>query len=128
MTKIEQIAKPESLREAARAYPGGRSLERPFYTSREAYERDLDRIWCESWLWVGHASQIPEPGDYILFEFATESVIVVRDREGAVRAHLNVCRHRGSRVCLTAAGNARVFSCPYHGWTYWSAPLERVHL
>ena len=45
-------------------------------------------------------------------------MIVVRDREGEVRAHLNVCRHRGSRVCLERKGKARSFICPYHAWTF----------
>ncbi len=108
----------EQARDCARDYDGGRSLERVFYTSQAVYEEDMRRIWCENWHWAGHVSQIPEPGDFFTFEFGTESVIVVRDREGAVRAHLNVCRHRGSRVCLEHAGTARVFSCPYHGWTY----------
>ena len=108
----------ELMRQLAGAYTSGRSLERMFYTSPTVYERDILKIWCESWLWAGHVSQIPNPGDYFLFTFATESVIVLRDGDGQVRAHLNVCRHRGSRVCLEASGNARVFSCPYHGWTY----------
>ena len=54
---------------------------------------------------AGHVSQIPEPGDYRLFDLAGESIILVRDAGGAVRAHYNVCRHRGSRVLLTPAGN-----------------------
>jgi Rieske 2Fe-2S family protein len=108
----------ELMQRLARAYTPGRSLDRMFYTSRAVYERDILKVWCESWLWAGHVSQIPNPGDYFLFTFATESVIIVRDAAGDIRAHLNVCRHRGSRVCLEASGNARVFSCPYHGWTY----------
>ncbi|HUS55698.1 MAG TPA: aromatic ring-hydroxylating dioxygenase subunit alpha [Thermohalobaculum sp.] len=106
------------MRERAIAYTAGRSLERMFYTSPAVYERDIVKVWCESWLWAGHVSQIPNPGDYFLFTFGTESVIILRDGDGEVRAHLNVCRHRGSRVCLESSGNARVFSCPYHGWTY----------
>lgn len=106
------------LRDKARSYAPGHSLDRLFYSSRALYERDVAKIWCESWLWAGHVSQIAETGDYFLFEFATESIIIVRDAEGEVRAHLNVCRHRGSRVCLETAGRARTFSCPYHGWTY----------
>lgn len=120
MRKIEPepVSEIGLMQQKARAYTPDRSLERMFYTSPAVYERDILEVWCESWLWAGHVSQIPGTGDYFLFTFGTESVIVVRDREGEVRAHLNVCRHRGSRVCLEASGNARVFSCPYHGWTY----------
>lgn len=62
--------------------------------------------------------QIPNTDDYVVFEFGTESIIIARGAEGEVRAHLNVCRHQGSRVCREESGNARVFSCPNHGWTY----------
>jgi len=94
------------------------ALDRLFYTSQAIHERDLREVWGKSWIWAGHVSQIPEAGDYFLFEIGTESVIVVRDRQGEIHAHFNVCRHRGSRVCLEHSGNARVFSCPYHAWTY----------
>ena len=96
----------------------GFALSRGFYTSRGLYDLDISRFWNRSWIWAGHESQIAEPGDYMLCEYGPESVIVVRDRDGAVRAHLNVCRHRGSSVCTEAAGHTRVFSCPYHAWTY----------
>lgn len=94
------------------------ALPRGFYTSQAIYEHDIATYWNKSWIWVGHASQIPNPGDYFLFDYADESIIIVRDREGEVRAHLNVCRHRGSRVCTEQSGTARSFVCPYHAWTF----------
>ncbi|MEQ9054921.1 MAG: Rieske (2Fe-2S) protein, partial [Roseovarius confluentis] len=96
----------------------GFALPREFYTSAEIYDRDIETYWNRSWLWVGHVSQIPEPGDYFLFDYGPESIIVVRDRDGEVRAHLNICRHRGARVCVEPEGNARLFVCPYHAWTF----------
>ena len=96
----------------------GVALERDFYTSEAIYQQDLKKYWGESWHWAGHISQIPNSGDYFLFEFGTESVIISRDESGTVHAHLNVCRHRGSRVCLERSGNARNFTCPYHAWSY----------
>ena len=96
----------------------GHSLARAFYTSPSIYEKDLDRVWGQNWIWAGHASQVPESGDYFLFEIGPESVIVVRGRTGAIHAHMNVCRHRGSRVCLEHSGNTGSFTCPYHAWTY----------
>lgn len=95
----------------------GYSLEREFYVSESIYQSDLEDYWGGNWLWAGHISQIPEVGDYLLFEFGQESIIIVRDQNG-VRAHLNVCRHRGSRVCLAQSGRAQAFVCPYHAWTY----------
>lgn len=114
----QSVDRADSLRTRARAYQPGRSLERDFYTSDEAYRLDIEHVWCENWIWTGHTSRIPATGDFFLFSFGTESIIIVRDADGGVRAHLNVCRHRGSRVCLENAGKARAFSCPYHGWTY----------
>ena len=72
----------------------------------------------KSWLYVGHASQVPERGDYFLFEIAGESVIVVRERARSVNALMNVCRHRGSRICDAATGHESRLTCRYHGWTY----------
>jgi Rieske 2Fe-2S family protein len=101
----------------ARQRPGF-SLDQAFYADPEIFARDRERILRNHWIMAGHASQIPEPGDYLLFELAGESIILIRDAGGAIRAHYNVCRHRGSRVLLEPAGNARALTCRYHGWTY----------
>jgi len=118
---------PDDLRQPA-ALPGldaliagqrsGFSLDQPFYADQDIYRRDIERIFFNAWLYVGHVSELPQPGDYFLFEIAGESVILVRDREGKIRALLNVCRHRGSRICWHARGKAKSFVCPYHGWGY----------
>ena len=79
---------------------------------------DIEHYWNHSWIWVGHMNQIPNVGDFFLFDYGYESVIVARDKDKIINAFLNVCRHRGSRVCIEKSGNTRVFSCPYHAWTY----------
>lgn len=99
-------------------YRDGYGLDRAYYTSPEVYEHDLKNYWNTHWLWAGHVSQIPNSGDFFLFDYGRESIIIARDNEGIVAAFLNVCRHRGSRVCVERSGNRRVFSCPYHAWTY----------
>ena len=96
----------------------GHSLDRAFFTHPAIFERDRERLFRNHWIMAGHVSQIPNPGDYLLFELAGESIILVRDGRDAVHAHYNVCRHRGSRVLLQPAGNAPAFTCRYHGWTY----------
>ena len=96
----------------------GYALPRAVYQDPEIYEAEIRRIFLKSWQYVGHASQIPGRGDYFLFEIAGESVILVRDGEGNVNALLNVCRHRGSRICDDAAGHEARFTCKYHGWSY----------
>lgn len=94
------------------------SLPGVLYGDEDVYEWEIQRIFLRSWLCVGHQSQIPRAGDYFLFEMAGESVIVVRDTEGNVNALLNVCRHRGSRICDAPAGHETRLVCRYHGWTY----------
>lgn len=94
------------------------ALARDFYASPEIYDLDIKTVWNRNWIWVGHDSQIPQAGDYFVFDYGSESLIIVRGGDGNVHAHLNVCRHRGSRVCTEHSGTARLFVCPYHAWTY----------
>lgn len=94
------------------------SMSRELYRDPDIYEREIDRIFLKSWLYAGHRSEIPAPGDWFLFEFGEESVIMVHGADGRVRALLNVCRHRGSRVCIERKGCSRNLRCRYHGWTY----------
>ena len=96
----------------------GWALDQRFYIDPEIYQLELDRIVTRNWILAGHASQIPDAGDYLVFSLPNESAIIVRGEDGNVRAFANVCRHRGSLVCLENRGNKRKFECPYHGWTY----------
>ena len=94
------------------------TLERAFYTDRAIYERELERIVTRQWLLVDHVSALPGPGDYLLYNIAGESIVLVRGRDDTVRAFFNVCRHRGSRICLAPKGHVRTLTCPYHAWVY----------
>ncbi|MCW8873473.1 MAG: Rieske (2Fe-2S) protein, partial [Xanthomonadales bacterium] len=94
------------------------SLAREFYSDPDIYERDIERIFLKSWLYAGHQSEIPNPGDWFLYELSGESIIIARGLDGEIRAMLNVCRHRGSRICLEQKGCAKRLICRYHGWTY----------
>lgn len=96
----------------------GYALEQPFYLDPDIYALDIEKIFMQSWLYAGHISEIPNVGDYFLFDFANESIIVVRSAEAELSALVNVCRHRGSRICLTSRGQASRLTCQYHGWTY----------
>ncbi len=107
-----------SIRELIACQKPGWSLEQRFYTDPEIYALELDRIVTRSWIFAGHQSQLAEAGDYRVLNAANESAIVVRNNEGRINAFANVCRHRGSVVCLENSGRQRKFMCPYHGWTY----------
>lgn len=96
----------------------GYSLAQGFYQDPAVYQAEIHKIFLNHWLYAGHLSQIPNSGDYFTFEFDTESVIVVRTTTGAVKAHMNVCRHRGSKICLTNSGSQKSLTCPYHAWSY----------
>jgi Rieske 2Fe-2S family protein len=96
----------------------GFALDRAFYGDAAIFERDRRRVFANHWVLAAHASQLEKPGDYRLFDFAGENIILVRDRDGGIRAHCNVCRHRGSRVLLQPVGQVSAMTCPYHGWTY----------
>lgn len=96
-----------------------RCLDRPFYTDPAIFQRDADKILHRFWLYAGHVSDIPNPGDYRLTRVGeSESFIVVRDERHDIHVLANVCRHRGSRICTEAQGHARKLVCPYHAWAY----------
>jgi phenylpropionate dioxygenase-like ring-hydroxylating dioxygenase large terminal subunit len=108
----------DSLAKVFEGYRPGFALPGAAYKDPEAYELEVRHIVLKAWHYVGHHSQVPERGDWFLFEIAGESVIVVRGGDGAVNAFMNVCRHRGSRICDVASGHDTRFTCRYHGWTY----------
>ena len=108
----------ESLAALVARQPAGATLLREFYSDPAIFARDLERIHLRHWLCVGHESRISKPGDWFVFELANESLIIVRGRDGQLRALVNVCRHRGSQVCYEKEGSSRAFVCPYHAWTY----------
>jgi phenylpropionate dioxygenase-like ring-hydroxylating dioxygenase large terminal subunit len=95
------------------------TVSRELYVNPDIFEQEMEQIFQRCWLFLGHESQLPNPGDFIVSRMGTEEVIVVRDRnDNKIRAFLNSCRHRGMKVCRYDEGNALVFTCPFHAWTY----------
>ncbi len=95
------------------------TLPRRFYTDPDYYRAELDRFYFRKWICAGRADQIPNAGDFFTRSLGTESVVVTRDEKGDVHALFNVCRHRGTRLCMDAEGHFddRI-QCPYHAWNY----------
>jgi len=106
-----------SLRDLIAERVAGCALPQAFYVADDVFARDMDLL-LGGWNLLGHESEIAAPGDWITAGFGRESAIIVRGEDGNVLALANVCRHRGSRVCAEARGNAAVFTCPYHAWSY----------
>ena len=78
----------------------------------------MEQIFSRAWLFLCHESQIRRPGDFFQAVMGRDNVLVVRQRDGSVRALLNTCAHRGNAVCRAEEGNAKNFLCTYHGWSY----------
>jgi phenylpropionate dioxygenase-like ring-hydroxylating dioxygenase large terminal subunit len=93
-------------------------INRRIFVEHEIYEQELERIFARCWLFLCHECQVPQPGDFFSTYMGEDPVLVVRGTDGELRAFLNVCRHRGNRVCRADKGNAASFTCAYHGWTY----------
>jgi len=110
--------KKQSLSALIESHAAGMALEQAFYTDADIFERDISEIFLKSWLYAGHVSEVANIGDWLLLELAGESVIIIRRSKNEISALLNVCRHRGSRICLEKKGCAKKLVCRYHAWVY----------
>ncbi|HWE60197.1 MAG TPA: aromatic ring-hydroxylating dioxygenase subunit alpha [Chloroflexota bacterium] len=90
-----------------------------YYHDPAIFALEQERLFATSWVCVGRADSIPAPGAYFLAQVALENAIVLRDKQGEIHAFLNVCRHRGARLCIEERGQLRsTIQCRYHAWTY----------
>jgi Rieske 2Fe-2S family protein len=99
--------------------PETRTLPARYYTDPDLFLLERERMFARMWVCAGRTEEIAAPGDFVLRDVAGESVIITRRKDGALAAHYNVCRHRGTRLCTDASGHfPDRIQCPYHGWTY----------
>jgi glycine betaine catabolism A len=106
------------------------TLPSSWYHAEDIYAREKERIFCREWLCVAREEELPQPGDFLVLDVVGESILLVRNRKGLLRAFYNVCRHRGARLCRTDEGPpvgmavrggviaGRSILCPYHQWSY----------
>jgi phenylpropionate dioxygenase-like ring-hydroxylating dioxygenase large terminal subunit len=102
------------------AWLGTEPIPAKAYYDPEYFELERRAIFMRSWLQIGHVSELPEPGSFIRreLEFANASLLIIRGKDGAIRAFHNVCTHRGTQLTSEACGKKTTFSCPYHMWTF----------
>ena len=93
-------------------------IDRAIFTDQRLYEQEMARVFASSWLFLGHVEQLQKPGDFFTTFMGEDPMIVTKDKSGRIRAFLNSCRHRGARVLRADYGQARAFTCTYHGWSY----------
>lgn len=93
-------------------------ISREIFVSKDIYQEEQAKVFSRAWLFIGHESQVPQPGNFVLSRMGEESVILTRDHADNVQVLLNSCRHRGMRVCRYDEGKTEKFFCPYHGWSY----------
>ncbi len=93
-------------------------VHRSLYTDPEIFDLELERIFGSAWIYVGHESQIRNPGDFLATRIGHKPLLLVRDADGRIRLLHNQCAHRGAMVVASNGGHTSEFRCCYHGWTY----------
>ncbi len=110
---------PDYLRQQDYEFLGDEPIPYQRYTSRDFFDQELDQLWPRVWQWACREEHIPEPGDYVVYDFGPFSVIVTRTESGDIAAFRNACTHRGTKLReANTSGSAVNFRCPYHGWTF----------
>ena len=104
--------------EQLRNLVGVGKVHRRFYADPDVFGVELDRIFGRAWLWLGHESQIKQPGDFFTTRMGHDRIIVARHDDGKIHAFHNRCTHRGAEVCARPSGRTQHFECPYHAWTF----------
>lgn len=125
-----QPAAPAAARSAAdlvddRTAEGVFAVHRDAFLSPEVFALEMERIFENTWVYVGHECQVPKPNDFLTTTIGRQPVMVTRDAKGALHCVLNSCRHRGMVVCPQRSGNQKFHTCRYHGWVYDSAGANR---
>jgi nitrite reductase/ring-hydroxylating ferredoxin subunit len=110
-----QDAHEPDVRSLVRAH----EVHRDVYRCPRVFALEMQRLWARAWLFVGHDSQVPEPGDFVALQLASQPVLMLRREDSAIAVLHNRCAHRGAPLVPEGPGRAgRALRCPYHGWAY----------
>jgi fatty-acyl-CoA synthase len=88
------------------------------YSDESVFQAELEKIWYRTWVYIGHASEVPKANDFVMKSLGPQQVLMTRDKSGEIHLLLNRCAHRGNQLCMEQKGNRSSFTCPYHGWTF----------
>lgn len=123
---------PQTINDMLAALVRDREVHKDLYTSQELFELETTRLFANTWVYVGHASQVPKSGDYFTTTVGTQPVVMVRHSDGNIKVLHNRCPHKGVKVAGEVCGNTgKFFRCPYHAWTFktdgklLSVPLKK---
>lgn len=114
----------EHLKQLLNAFDGtlplakARTIPSAWYFDQDIYALECEKVFGNSWLYVGRTEQVKDPGSYLTLEVAGEPILVVRDEKGVLHAFHNACRHKAAQVMNEPCGHATKLRCRYHGWTY----------
>ena len=98
---------------------GSKTLSQKYYVNDSVFRAEMKNIFLNGWICAGRIQDIPNKGDYKLLELGNESIIILKNDKNEINAFHNVCRHRGTKICIKNSGNfSKTIQCPYHGWTY----------
>lgn len=110
---------PQAVNEVLSSLVRDREVHKDLYTSQELFELETTRLFANTWVYVGHASQVPQSGDYYTTTVGTQPVVMVRHTDGSIKVLHNRCPHKGVKVAGEGCGNTgKFFRCPYHAWTF----------
>lgn len=110
---------PQTINDMLAALVRDREVHKDLYTSQELFELETTRLFANTWVYVGHASQVPKSGDYFTTTVGTQPVVMVRHSDGNIKMLHNRCPHKGVKVAGEVCGNTgKFFRCPYHAWTF----------
>lgn len=115
---MDTIVNPKVLDGGTSAHLRGDPMSGERYWSPAFMEAEWEKMWTRIWHIGAREAELEEAGDFVVHQFRHESVVLVRQQDGSVRAFYNVCRHRGNRLVVSEAGSVPAFTCAYHGWRW----------
>ncbi len=119
MLKSDAIPPPEALLEQKYDFLGDEDIAVDRYISKDFFQREVDSLWPNSWQWACREEHIPDEGDNYTYDIGPYSVIIVRTDDDTIKAFINSCTHRGTRLLTTeGCGYNQAFTCPFHGWSW----------